>query len=107
MDEFGYLSVLLSVILGLAVTQILKGFRGLILSRARGRADDTDHQGQQFWVWSQSARMRDALLYTPTTCALHFWNYRRRFIVNLNSHEVLCRSLRCAFSGLAQCLADA
>src|SRR5215467_242655 len=35
MDEFNYLSVLLSVILGLAVTQILKGFRGLLLSRAR------------------------------------------------------------------------
>ena len=34
-DEFSYLSVLLSVILGLAVTQILKGFRGLLLSRAR------------------------------------------------------------------------
>ena len=29
MDEFSYLSVLLSVILGLGVTQILKGFRGL------------------------------------------------------------------------------
>jgi hypothetical protein len=35
MDEFSHLSVLLSVILGLAVTQILKGFRGLLLSRAR------------------------------------------------------------------------
>ena len=35
MDEFSYLSVLLSVILGLAVTQILQGFRGLLLSRAR------------------------------------------------------------------------
>jgi hypothetical protein len=35
MDEFSYLYVLLSVILGLAVTQILKGFRGLLLSRAR------------------------------------------------------------------------
>ena len=35
MDEFSYLSVLLSVILGLAVTQILKGFRGILLSRAR------------------------------------------------------------------------
>jgi hypothetical protein len=34
-DEFSYLSVLLSVILGLAVTQILQGFRGLLLSRAR------------------------------------------------------------------------
>jgi hypothetical protein len=35
MDEFSYLSVLISVILGLAVTQILKGFRGLVLSRTR------------------------------------------------------------------------
>jgi len=37
MDEFGYLSVLVSVILGLAVAQILKGFRGLLLSRACAR----------------------------------------------------------------------
>ena len=35
MDEFSYLSVLISVILGLAVTQILKGFREILLSRAR------------------------------------------------------------------------
>jgi len=35
MDEFSYLSVLLSIILGLAVTQILQVFRGLLLSRAR------------------------------------------------------------------------
>jgi len=35
MDEFSFLSVLLSVILGLAITQILQGFRGLLLSRAR------------------------------------------------------------------------
>ena len=34
-DAFNYLSVLLSIILGLAITQILKGFRGLVLSRAR------------------------------------------------------------------------
>ena len=37
MDEFSYLSVLISIILGLAVTQILQGFRGLLLSRARIR----------------------------------------------------------------------
>ena len=37
MDEFSYLSVLLSIILGLAVTQILQGFRGLLQSRARVR----------------------------------------------------------------------
>ncbi len=37
MDEFSYLSVLLSVILGLAVTQILTGFRALLWSRARVR----------------------------------------------------------------------
>lgn len=35
MDEFSYLSVLISVVLGLAVAQILQGFRGLLLSRAR------------------------------------------------------------------------
>ena len=37
MDEFSYLSVLLSIILGLAITQILKGFRGLLQSRERIR----------------------------------------------------------------------
>jgi hypothetical protein len=37
MDEFSYLSVLISVILGLAITQILKGFRGILLSRTRIR----------------------------------------------------------------------
>jgi len=35
MDAFSYLSVLLSIILGLAVTQILTGVRGLLLSRGR------------------------------------------------------------------------
>ena len=37
MDEFSYLSVLISVILGLAVAQILKGFRAILLSRVRIR----------------------------------------------------------------------
>ncbi len=37
MDAFGYLSVLLSIVLGLAMTQVLKGFRGLILTRATVR----------------------------------------------------------------------
>lgn len=37
MDEFGYLSVLLSIILGLAVTQILVGMRGCLLTRHRVR----------------------------------------------------------------------
>jgi hypothetical protein len=34
-DPFSYLSVLLSIILGLAITQILLGVRGIVLSRAR------------------------------------------------------------------------
>jgi hypothetical protein len=34
-EAFSYLSVLLSIILGLAITQVLKGVRGLLLSRAR------------------------------------------------------------------------
>ena len=35
MDPFSYLSVILAVVLGLAITQILSGFRGLILTRAK------------------------------------------------------------------------
>jgi hypothetical protein len=35
MDSFGYLSVLLSIILGLAIAQVLLGVRGLILTRAK------------------------------------------------------------------------
>ena len=35
MDPFSYLSVLLSIILGLAITQILLGVRGMVLSRTR------------------------------------------------------------------------
>ena len=37
MDAFSYLSVMLSIILGLAITQVLQGYRGLLLSRARVR----------------------------------------------------------------------
>jgi hypothetical protein len=35
MDEFGYLSVLLSIILGLSVTQLLQGLSGIIQNRSR------------------------------------------------------------------------
>jgi len=35
MDQFGYLSVLLSIIVGFGITQILIGFRGIVLSRKR------------------------------------------------------------------------
>lgn len=38
MDAFGYLSVLLSIIVGFAMTQILLGFRGLVLARVRIRS---------------------------------------------------------------------
>jgi hypothetical protein len=34
-ESFNYLSVLLAIILGLAITQVLQGFRGLILTRAK------------------------------------------------------------------------
>ena len=37
MDAFNYLTVLLSIIMGLAMTQVLKGFRGILLSRKRIR----------------------------------------------------------------------
>jgi hypothetical protein len=35
MDSFSYLSVILSIVLGLAMTQVLLGFRSLILTRAK------------------------------------------------------------------------
>jgi hypothetical protein len=35
MDAFDYLSVLLSIIIGLAITQVLQGYRGLLLARGR------------------------------------------------------------------------
>src|SRR5690242_19948942 len=35
MDAFSYLSVLLSIILGLAITQVLQGYRALLLARGR------------------------------------------------------------------------
>ena len=35
MDAFSYLSVLLSIILGLAITQVLGGYRALLLARRR------------------------------------------------------------------------
>jgi hypothetical protein len=39
MDPFTYLSVLLSIILGLAITQVLQGYRALLLARGRIRTD--------------------------------------------------------------------
>ena len=37
MDAFSYLSVLLSIILGLAIAQVLQGYRALLLARERVR----------------------------------------------------------------------
>lgn len=37
MDAFSYLSVLLSIILGLAITQVLQGYRAVLLARGRVR----------------------------------------------------------------------
>jgi hypothetical protein len=37
MDAFSYLSVLLSIILGLAITQVLQGYRSLLLARGHVR----------------------------------------------------------------------
>jgi len=34
-ESFSYLSVLLAIVLGLAITQVLLGLRGLILTRAK------------------------------------------------------------------------
>lgn len=37
MEEFAYLAVILAIVLGLAIAQVVIGFRGLLLSRARVR----------------------------------------------------------------------
>ena len=37
MEAFSHLSVLISIILGLAITQLLQGFRGIVLERSRVR----------------------------------------------------------------------
>lgn len=39
MDAFSYLSVLLSIILGLAIAQVLQGYRALLLARGRIHVD--------------------------------------------------------------------
>lgn len=41
MDTFSYLSVLLSIVLGLALTQILQGYRAILLARDRVRLSAT------------------------------------------------------------------
>ncbi|MGH9551970.1 MAG: hypothetical protein ACRD3W_21470 [Terriglobales bacterium] len=41
MDAFTYLSVLLSIVLGLALTQILQGYRAILLARGRIRHSAT------------------------------------------------------------------
>jgi hypothetical protein len=41
MDKFGYLSVLLSIIIGLAITDVLQGYRQIILARSRVSVDAT------------------------------------------------------------------
>ena len=39
MEAFGYLSVLISIILGLAIAQVLQGYRALLLARTRVHVD--------------------------------------------------------------------
>ena len=44
-------------------------------------------RADNFGLPLQSALALDALLCTPMTCSLHFWNYARRFIVNSDPDE--------------------
>ena len=45
MDAFSYLSVLLSIILGLAIAQVLQGYRALLLARGRIHCDPAPLSG--------------------------------------------------------------
>ena len=49
-------------------------------------------RGDNFGLWPQSAATLDALLCAPMKCALHFWNYRPRFIVDLSLRWKVMRS---------------
>lgn len=84
MDEFGYLSVLLSIILGLAVTEILQGLRRRML---------TEVPVQRFWptqLWSGTL----LLVCTQTWWAMfdlrnrHDWEFDQ-FIVLLTQTVLL------------------
>lgn len=84
MDEFSYLAVLLSVVIGLAVAQILQGFRARMLSHATVR---------RFWpveVWAAIL----LLICTQTWWALfdlrlrHHWSFDQ-FVVVLTQTIVL------------------
>jgi hypothetical protein len=54
-----------------------------------GCISSTDHGGRQFWVVTAEREDAGRLSCTPMKCLLHFWNYRRQFIVSLNFDEVL------------------
>lgn len=81
MDEFSYLSVLLSIIIGLAVTQILQGLRGRILSHARIKP---------FWptqVWAAILLLVSAQTWWAMFSFRdrHDWNFIQFFILLLQS----------------------
>jgi hypothetical protein len=53
-------------------------------------------RGDNFGLWPQSVARLDALLCMPMKCAMHFWNYRPRFIVDLSLRwEVMRSSMFC------------
>lgn len=69
MNEFSYLSVLLSIIIGLAVTQILQGFRARMLSHVRVR---------RYWV-TQAWAVIVLLVCTQTWWAMFDLRARREW----------------------------
>jgi hypothetical protein len=54
-----------------------------------GCVSSTDHEGRQFWV---VAAEREDARRMPMKCALHFWNYKPRFIVDLSLRWKVMRS---------------
>ena len=50
MDAFSYLSVLLSIIVGLAITQILAGFRGFLLDLCATRERRRVNRAVELWL---------------------------------------------------------
>ena len=60
MDAFSYLSVLLSIIIGLAIAQVLQGYRALLLARGRIRADPAP------LIWSGLILLCSALVHADS-----------------------------------------
>ena len=89
MESFNYLSVLISIILGLAIAQVLQGLRGLILSRKQVKlsAPTVVWTGMAFLLaiqgwWAAFSMHQQAI-----------WNFFGLLVIVLQAISVFCYSI--------------